>query len=317
MKNLNEDMIRIHQLMGYKTGFNTILESNEILEEGRKKQYKLLIMNGDELYNNGDYEGALSNYKQANSLYSHKPQHKFFIESQNKINKTKKIIEQKKLKEAQDKRDKFNKKLNSLLLSLLKDSLSTIVSGLKVKFTFVDNTFYMLDPNTNEKMVKFVGGYWGGKTNNISPNGVWAVASVNSKDYKSKVLEKLTDEEKVDFEKVGYLPSYPNESISSKFDNGVIGVYIKGLGENGIYLLGYSRIHTGTYSPTMEETACKNVKKENRYNEIDTAIPYEKILYLEGEGLMDEKEICYGGAVIGNTNVGLGFVSPINDILNS
>jgi len=317
MKNLSEEMIRIHQLMSFDKGKNTISESTQILEEGVKKQYKLLIEEGDELFSNGDYDGALAKYKEANNLFVDKPNHKFFIESQERIKNTEAEIEQKIKAEKAAKAKELLNKINSKLMSELTPNLKTLISDFKVKFGFNGDTYYMFNPETNRAILAFDNDGWGGKTDEISTKGDVAIKSLNSKDYKDKVLEGLTDEEKTNFELVGFVPG-TTKSISEMFDNGVIGVWIKGLGYLGTNIITWKRTKVTGGEAKMEQTGCSDVKTENIFKTGKEDVSYDKILKVEGDGdLNTSNEICYGSFKISNTSVGIGFSSPINDIMNT
>ena len=317
MKNLSEEMIRIHQLISFDKGKNTISESTQILEEGVKKQYKLLIEEGDELFSNGDYDGALAKYKEANNLFVDKPNHKFFIESQERIKNTEAEIEQKIKAEKAAKAKELLNKINSKLMSELTPNLKTLISDFKVKFGFNGDTYYMFNAETNRAILAFDSDGWGGKTNEISTKGEVAIKSLNSKDYKDKVLEGLTDEEKTNFELVGFVPG-TTKSISEMFDNGVIGVWIKGLGYLGTNIITWERTQVTGGQSNMEKTGCSDVKAENIFKNGNEDVAYDKILKVEGDGeLSASKKICYGSLKISNTSVGIGFSSPINDIMNS
>jgi len=317
MKNLSEEMIRIHQLMSFEKGKNTISESTQILVEGVKKQYKLLIEEGDELFSNGDYDGALVKYKEANNLFVDKPNHKFFIESQQKIKNTEnKIVEKQKLEETK-KINEFLTKIDNILKKEINAKLQTLLSDLKLKFGFSGSQYVMYDASNSNVLLSFDSNGWGGKTETLRyGKGYFELKQISAVDYVETVNSNLTDDEKINFEKVGYIPSIPDKSIKNMFDSGSIGIWLKGLNPDGsINQMGWERCNVSGSGGQMEDTCFKDVKTENIYKNGTEEIPYDKILYVEGSGLTEKKRIGYGGIKIYNSNVGVGLATPINDIL--
>ena len=196
-------------------------------------------------------------------------------------------------------------KINGIIKSRLK--LEDLISNQKLIFGFrrVDGRFIMISP-TAAKDFKGMGPFDG--DNNLGKfqlNGIMLFLTSPSAAYVDMVETNLNDEEKLNFEKEGFISSFPNKSLKNLIKDGSINIILRGGGQS---FMSYEKL----FSQSQVNNFCSSLTKF----EFGDEVPVEDILLTNTAS--GQKKICYGPYKVSQSNISLSLPNnPLTGIVNS
>ena len=212
------------------------------------------------------------------------------------------------LNEEEDKSvmESLARKINGIIKSRLR--IEDLVSNQKLIFGFrrVDGRFTMISP-TAAKDFKGMGPFDGDNLRGkFQLNGNMLFLKTPSAGYVDIVETNLNDEEKLNFDKEGFIPSFPNKSLKNLIKDGTINIILKGGGQS---FMSYEK----AYNQSQLNQFCGSLTK---FNNLGDEVPVEDILLTDTAS--GKKKICYGQYRVSQSNISLSIPNnPLTGILNS
>ena len=173
-------------------------------------------------------------------------------------------------------------KINGIIKSQLR--IEDLVSNQKLIFGIrrVDGRFTMISP-TAAKDFKGMGPFDGDSNRGkFQLNGKMLFLTTPSAGYVDMVETNLNDEEKLNFEKEGFIPSFPNKSLKNLIKDGTINIILKGGGQS---FMSYEK----AFNQTQLNQFCRSLTK---FDNLGDEVPVEDILLTDTAS--GKKKICYG-----------------------
>lgn len=213
------------------------------------------------------------------------------------------------IKESEEENTLMNliNKINGILKS--KIDLESLVENQKVVFGFTSQRdFVMLNASDQSNGIVFEGGDWNGKYELSRPQ---VFSFVKSTPYTDVVETQLTTEEKENFNKEGFIPSFPNKSIKNLINDGSILLILDRTMTPSI--MSFERLNINSGYSQGESVACQSLKS---FDKLGDEIPAKDILFVDSGG-NKSKKICNGGVKISNNGIAIKLHSPFKNILDT